>query len=576
GLTLPLWTPVLTHPLLETWNLMLLRLQKQRATDAPSLFRWHSAFWNEVHRLPFHSLEEYLIWLAEHNPDDARAATEFLSNTRYQQWAGRAAQIELYARRLERCTDVEAIGDAAQELEVLDADSPISALLRSFSRIGQTTRAALNSSTAFHKRVLLRHVENDLDTLLQGMTLSSERHIARFRPIASRWRLIVIDYIRKVTIAAEHNQEIDNPYIFSVPLAEYHDLFVGRANVAGRIEQLILDSRRPPLLLYGQRRMGKTSLLHNLGRFLPSSTVLLFVDGEGIAGASDFPDLLYAIASAMAKSADHHRHLLLPLPSRLALEASPFGAFNEWLDEVERILDVERRSSALLALDEFEALESLPGKGRFDEIDLLRLLRNVIQHRPRFKVLLAGSHTLEEFRQWAGYLINTQVIKISYLDEKDALDLIERPVREFNLRYEPEASSRILAITRCHPHLVQLLCFEIAELKNRQPPEKRRVVTIYDVESATQQAITTGDLFFSDLSNQVGDGGRAVLRLIAARGEGVIVDRTAIEREFPEAIGDVLQLLLRRDLIEMVPDGYRFQVELVRRWFAQLDGAGAL
>ena len=58
------------------------------------------------------------------------------------------------------------------------------------------------------------------------------------------------------------------------------------------------------------------------------------------------------------------------------MEASPFGAFNEWLDQVEHVLDAEGRSSALLALDEFEALESLPDKGRFDEIDLLRLLRN--------------------------------------------------------------------------------------------------------------------------------------------------------------------------------------------------------
>ncbi len=82
-----------------------------------------------------------------------------------------------------------------------------------------------------------------------------------------------------------------------------------------------------------------------------------------------------------------------------------------------------------------------------------------MQHRPRFKVLLAGSHTLDELRHWAGYLINMQVIKISYLEEKDALELIERPVRGFNLRYEPAASRRILELTHCHPHLVQLLCF---------------------------------------------------------------------------------------------------------------------
>ncbi len=168
-----------------------------------------------------------------------------------------------------------------------------------------------------------------------------------------------------------------------------------------------------------------------------------------------------------------------------------------------------------------------------------------------------------------------QVIKISYLDEKDALDLIERPVRGFNLRYEPAASRRILELTRCHPHLVQLLCFEIVELKNLQPPEKRRIVTFEEVETATQHAIATGDLFFSDLSNQAGDGGLAVLRFIAASGEGAVIDRAAIAHHFPNATNDVLQLLLRRDLIEVLPGGYRFQVELVRRWFAQTECLGA-
>jgi hypothetical protein len=42
------------------------------------------------------------------------------------------------------------------------------------------------------------------------------------------------------------------------------NIFIGRTDIVARIEQLLLDQQRPPLLLYGQRRMGKTSLLHNL------------------------------------------------------------------------------------------------------------------------------------------------------------------------------------------------------------------------------------------------------------------------------------------------------------------------
>ncbi|MEQ9624931.1 MAG: hypothetical protein RLO37_23710 [Coleofasciculus chthonoplastes F1-TOW-03] len=49
----------------------------------------------------------------------------------------------------------------------------------------------------------------------------------------------------------------------------------------------------------------------------------------------------------------------------------------------------------------------------------------MIQHRPRFKVLLAGSHTIEEFQRWASYLINVQVVPISYLNEPEARQLTD-------------------------------------------------------------------------------------------------------------------------------------------------------
>jgi hypothetical protein len=317
--------------------------------------------------------------------------------------------------------------------------------------------------------------------------------------------------------------------------------------------------------------MGKTSLLRNLGRLLPSDTVLLFVDGEGVSGAADFGDFLYATAMAMVRSADHYRRLTLPQPSRETLRATPFTAFNEWLDRVEDVL-TETQSVALLALDEFEALGSIMDKGRFDIDDFMRLLRNLIQHRQRFKVLLAGSHTLEEFRHWASQLINVQVVKISYLEERDVLTLIEQPVTRFALRYDPAASRHILRLTRGHPHLVQLLCYETIDFKNRQPAELRLLVTPGDVEAAAPRALQTGDFFFADLSNQVGASGLAILRLIAAQGADAAVERAMLASMDLDDFDAALALLLRRDIIEEVDGGYRFQVELIRRWFARQPG----
>jgi hypothetical protein len=64
-----------------------------------------------------------------------------------------------------------------------------------------------------------------------------------------------------------------------------------------------------------------------------------------------------------------------------------------------------------------------------------------VQHRPRFKLLLAGSHTLAEFQRWSSDLINAQTIHLSFLAEAEALRLIERPIVDFALSDTPQASA---------------------------------------------------------------------------------------------------------------------------------------
>jgi len=443
---------------------------------------------------------------------------------------------------------------------------PASALLRSFSRISQDVDAALKQESAYNQRLALSAVEDRLDGLLRELTRSSERYAARFRPIAAQWRQTIADHIRALAETVEQRQEIDSPYVIGVPLTEQQEIFVGRSDVSARIEQLLLDRRRPPLLLYGQRRMGKTSLLNNLGRMLPSTIVPLFVDLQGPAArATDHGGFLYNLSRGMVDSASRQRGLTLPSLTRDDLAADPFTRFDEWLDAVEKALG---DSTALLSLDEFEVLDGPFGEGRFNERDVLGMLRHLIQHRPRFKVLLAGSHTLDEVQRWASYLINVQVVQIGYLNEAEALQLIERPVKDFALRYEPEASRRVLALTRGHPFLTQLLCAEIVALKNEQDPAARRRARLADVEAAVPAALNSGSFFFADVErNQVDEPGLAVLRFIAAQGEGAVADRAAFARfADPER---ALALLLRRDLVETTDGGHRFQVELIRRWFTR-------
>lgn len=568
GLQLTWWRPILLYFPLGVWNSFLVRKDEQGFSGYLSALRWHSAFWDEHQRLPLLGLDEHLVLVAERNQTEGQAAIDYLINTS-QRWAAQAAQVELEARWLEACTTVQAIGSIHHGLGVAELVGPASALLRSFSRISQDVRAALHQESAYNQRLALNAVEDRLDSLLRELTRSSERYAVRFRSIAARWRQIVADYAQELAATVESRQEIDSPYVIGVPLTTQQEIFVGRTDISARIEQLLLDQRRLPLLLYGQRRMGKTSLLNNLGRLLPTTILPLFIDLQGPATqASDHAGFLYNFARAMSRSAQQQRGLTLPALNREALATDPFTGFDEWLDEVELTLD---QNTALIALDEFEALEAPINDGRFSESAVMSMFRHLIQHRPRFKVLLTGSHSLDEFGRWASYLINVQIVHISYLNETEARQLIEQPVRDFALRYEPAASQRVLDLTRGHPFLIQLLCAEIVALKNEQDTSIRRLARLADVEEAMPAALSHGSFFFADIQrNQLDALAVEVLRFMAAKGEGAIISAHTLEHHFPTDLAETVARLTRRQLIEPASAGYRFQVELIRRWFAQL------
>lgn len=153
------------------------------------------------------------------------------------------------------------------------------------------------------------------------------------------------------------------------------------------------------------------------------------------------------------------------------MSKDPYPAVDRWLDQVETALG---DGWLLLCLDEFEKLEAGIAAGRFD-LRLLDMLRNIVQHRQRIAVLLAGSHNLDELPPyWASALINTFTLPISFLDESDARDLSEQPVADFPPIYTAAAVDRIVQITHCQPYLAQLLCGLLVQSMNsarRIPPQ---------------------------------------------------------------------------------------------------------
>lgn len=565
GLSYQWWLPVVMYPLTAAWNLSLHLSQKRQPKLSAALLLRHSAFWDEHQYLRLWGLEKQLVALSNQDEAAAKLAMNHLL-AGHQSWAVQSAQLELDWQRLEQCREMTEIANVHQALLSTDPLSGTAGKwLNHFREMSLNVDAALSQHSQYQQHAKLSEVIG----FLSGLLIDGERRateVQRFITIAASWKTLMDDYADKLL----NKLAIPNPYTYGQPLdRKYHPAFAERLDVLQPIEQLLQQHLCPPLLLYGQRRIGKTTLLMNMNTMLPSNFIMLFVDFQGpICTSLDHAGFFHNLGRALLQSAEHYPDLKLPPLDKQTLMDDPVAGFDEWLYQVEK---AAADKIFLLAMDEFVTIDdNCFETKRLEPEAILGMFRHIIQHRPRIRLLFAGTHTFAELEQWASYFINAKTVHMSYLSDQEAHRLIEEPVKSFPLRYTPEASQRVVTVTRKHPGLIQLLCREIVDIKDKQTPDKRLQVQVDEVDTAIASAIKYGSMFFTDIEqNQVGEIGPTVLHFMASQGEGAVVNRPDLEAQFPSSdLTATLELLVRREIIEEKDSGYRFQIEMVRRWFA--------
>jgi hypothetical protein len=164
-----------------------------------------------------------------------------------------------------------------------------------------------------------------------------------------------------------------------------------------RIERLILGANCPHLLL-SQVQFGKTDQYREILEKLPQRIIpmLVVLSELKVSTAAEF---LLELSQSISLSAVQ-RNISTPV---FLMGDDPFTEFDEYLDNLEISLG---ESTAWLILDGFEALRDAFDAGQLSESMVLGMLRTVMQHRPKFQVMIAGSLSSSEFARWSSYLIN--------------------------------------------------------------------------------------------------------------------------------------------------------------------------
>jgi hypothetical protein len=398
----------------------------------------------------------------------------------------------------------------------------------------------------------------------------------RIEYIALIWQqalLQVAGEVGKISIT----KPVTNPYIVGDPVEG--NLFVGREDILRQLEELwVMGHRLQSIVLFGHRRMGKTSILLNARHCLGSGVKVAYINllclGDSPQGVGE---VLMAISDAISEAVG------CTPPTDADLLNLPYRTFERYLKHAEAHLS----GGLIVALDEFEKIEELIEAEKIPK-DFMGYLRGLVQMSSKVAFAFAGLHTLEEMTAdyFQPFFASVIPIHVGFLQPGATRQILANPDEDFPLDYTPESLDQIYALTAGQPYLVQLVGFQLVRRYNDFVFEQGRprdpVFTVEDVEAVINdpEFFKRGRYYFDGVWGQAARGAsgqQAILRALAPHPEGLSLDelRTQLDALIgaqgfaplqEETLQDALKTLMRHDVVQEREGHWQIIVELFRRW----------
>lgn len=362
------------------------------------------------------------------------------------------------------------------------------------------------------------------------------------------------------------------PYVTGTPL-KTDDVFVGRDDVFAFIRENLLGAHQNnAIILHGQRRTGKTSVLYRLGQVMADTHYGVLIDMQGKPARGEV-DFLYSIADDIVFALEDH-DVLVDLPEREAFvaEGPEFYFRSRFLRSLYPKLG---QKNLLLMFDEFEELQRRVEDGRLQP-EIFQFLRNLMQHEQRIDFVFSGTHKLEDLgAEYWSILFNIAVYKpITFLSPGEVERLILEPVLAYNVEYDPLAIDRILHVTAGHPYFTQLVLHEMIVYHNET---QRNYLTVADVNQVLTRIVERGEAHFKYIWSESSEAERAVLlgfaELMVGEKPANVEDLCTLlhqrGRDTADHWAQALVSLEGRDILtRRSPRSqiYRFKVDLIRLW----------
>jgi tetratricopeptide (TPR) repeat protein len=357
--------------------------------------------------------------------------------------------------------------------------------------------------------------------------------------------------------------EIVNPYIAGAPVVEAR-MFFGREDVFDWIQNSLTGRYANHILvIHGQRRVGKTSVLKQLGNRLPEKYIPVFFDLQGRTHTT-LDRFLWWLGREIVRVLKQDRGIEVPLPEKEAFAEDLEFFESRFLPGLRPLLG-ER--VLLLTFDEFDNLEESEIKDSLARplIDHLRRLMGQDGLNFIFSIGSSGRKLENMQASYTEFFKTALYKKISFLSKEQTFGLVTRPV-EGVLEYEREAVDRIYSIASGHPYFTQLTCHELFSLCQRTGELRIREV---DVESILNDVVERGTVnlkFVWDEASDIEKWGLASLAHLEGKADTPALADFLRKQRLRFSESDLTSGLLHLREKDILTEENRFVIYLLKLW----------
>jgi photosystem II stability/assembly factor-like uncharacterized protein/tetratricopeptide (TPR) repeat protein len=354
-----------------------------------------------------------------------------------------------------------------------------------------------------------------------------------------------------------------NPYIAGAPVAET-SMFFGREDVFQWIENNLTGKFTEHILVvHGQRRVGKTSVLKQLGAHLSKKYIPIFFDLQGRTHTT-LDRFLWWLSREMARVIKQDLNLDIALPEREEFSKDPDFFESQFLPS---LLPQLGHNTLLLTFDEFDNLEDTTIRETLARPLIDYLLRLLGRKGLSFIFSIGSSgRKLENMRaEYTEFFKTALYKKISFLSKVETRSLIIKPVAGI-LTYDPAAVEAIFAITSGHPYFTQLICHELFSVC-QQTKQKR--IRSEDVEAVLGEVVERGTVNLKFVWDEASELEKWILASLAQQKEDLdtrtLTDFLRKQKvRFNDA--ELQSALLHLREKDILTDSNRFVIHLLRIW----------